>query len=60
LLEAAQAKGGQGIDYWYHLGMAYHKNQQPELAREQLAKALANDKAQFFGRDEAQKVYESL
>lgn len=60
LLEAAQKNGGQGPEYWYHLGMAYHKNGQLELAREQLIMALENPAAQFSGRDEAQRVNDSL
>ena len=60
LLKAAQEKGGKGSDYWCHLGMAYYKNEQPQLAKEQLGKALENEKAQFFGREEAEEVYKSL
>jgi hypothetical protein len=54
LLEAAQAKGGQGPDYWYHLGMAYHANGQTYLAREQLTKLVESD-ADHFGKEEAEK-----
>lgn len=60
LLEAAQAGGGQGLDYWYHLGMAYSKNGQSELAREQLSKVVESETADFHGRSEAEKVYKSL
>jgi tetratricopeptide (TPR) repeat protein len=60
LLQAAQKNGGVGVDYWYHLGMAYHANGQSDLAKEQLGKALENPAAQFNGREEAQKVYDSL
>ncbi|MEH6591132.1 MAG: tetratricopeptide repeat protein [Halioglobus sp.] len=52
--------GGQGPEYWYHLGMAYHKNGELELAKEQLGKALAIEGAQFFGREDAEKIYGTL
>jgi tetratricopeptide (TPR) repeat protein len=60
LLESAQAKGGQGLDYWYHLGMAYYKNDQPELAKEQLGKFLAGAPPGYFGREEAERINNSL
>lgn len=60
LLKRAQSKGGRGPEYWYHLGMAYYSNNQNELAKEQLALALENDKAEFYGRSEAQKIYNEL
>ena len=60
LLVRAQEAGGQGLEYWYHLGMAYAKNEQVELAKEQLAKALADENAKFYGRDTAEEVYNSL
>lgn len=60
LLVAAQRAGGQGPDYWYHLGMAYYKNGQLELAKEQLAKVVEAEDTGFYGRAEAQKVYDSL
>ena len=60
LLVAAQKAGGEGPDYWYHLGMAYYKNGQLELAKEQLGKALSAEGRGFAGKEEAQKVYDSL
>ena len=60
LLVAAQKAGGQGPDYWYHLGMAYYKNDQADLAKEQLGKVLAPEFKGFYGTAEAQKVYDSL
>jgi len=60
LLVAAQKAGGEGPDYWYHLGMAYAKNGQADLAKEQLAKVLAEEYAGYGARAEAQKTYDSL
>jgi tetratricopeptide (TPR) repeat protein len=60
LLKTAQQGGGQGVEYWYHLSMAYHKNGDAELAKEQLGKALQVEGADFFGKDEAEKAYNSL
>jgi tetratricopeptide (TPR) repeat protein len=59
-LEAAQAAGGQGDEYWYHLGLAYHKDGQLELAKEQLGKVVAAGDKDFYGRAEAEKIYKSL
>ncbi|MFT6276329.1 MAG: tetratricopeptide (TPR) repeat protein [Halioglobus sp.] len=60
LLKSAQELGGQGPEYWYHLGMAYHQNGDLELAKELLGKALEVEGAKFYGRDEAEKAYKSL
>lgn len=60
LLESAQAKGGQGPDYWYHLGMAYYQNDQPELAKEQLGQFLESGEDGDFGRDEAERALKQL
>jgi tetratricopeptide (TPR) repeat protein len=43
----------------YHLGMAYHKNGNRDLARQELTKALSISK-EFDGADEAKKTLESL
>ena len=60
LMETAQAAGARGPEYSYHLGMAYAKNGQEELAKEQLGKALADENAAFYGRDKAEEVYKGL
>ena len=60
LLVAAQEAGGNGQDYWYHLGMAYYKDGQAELAREQLEKVINEGSPNFHGRAEAQAALESL
>ena len=60
LLEAAQAAGGQGTDYSYHLGMAYYKSGQPEKAKEQLSLALEQMPEDYHGRAEAELTYKSL
>lgn len=60
LLEEALRSGGSGADYWYHLGMAYYQNEQLDQAKIFLGRALQNSKAQFFGKKEAQSVYQTL
>ena len=40
--------------------MAYYASGQPEDAKEQLGKALENENANFFGREEAEEVYQKL
>jgi len=60
LLVAAQKAGGEGPDYWYHLGMAYAKDGQAELAKEQLSKLLVPEHEGFYGTAEARKVHDSL
>lgn len=60
LLEAAQAAGGRGYDYWYHLGLAYAKNGQTDKAREQLERVLVDEAKAFASRAKAQEVYDSL
>ncbi len=59
LLKAAQEAGGEGPEYWYHLGLAYSKNGQKDLAKEQLGKALEGEQ-QYAWRDAAQAAYDSL
>lgn len=54
LLKAAEETGGRGPDYWYHLGMAYAANNEPEKAEEYLTKALENDQYEFFGKEAAE------
>jgi len=60
LLKTAQQAGGAGPEYFYHLGMAYYKNGDTELAKEQLGKALEIEGARFLGREEAEKIYQGL
>lgn len=60
LLGAAVDNGGESAVYQYHLGMAYLKNNLKDQAREHLQLALADDKEQYAGRDEAQKALDSL
>jgi Tfp pilus assembly protein PilF len=43
----------------YHLGMAYFKNGDKELAKKELAKALALD-PKFTGADEARTTLQAL
>ncbi len=56
LLAAAEANGGKGAVYHYHLGMAYYKSDMKAQAKEQLELALADEKAKFAGRDEAKST----
>jgi tetratricopeptide (TPR) repeat protein len=60
LLTSAQELGGQGPEYWYHLGMVHHKNGDAALAKEYLGKALSVDGAKFYGREEAEKIHSAL
>lgn len=60
LLGAAVDNGGKSAVYQYHLGMAYLKNNLQDQAREHLLLALADEKEQYPGRDEAQKALDSL
>lgn len=60
LLGAAVDNGGTSAVYQYHLGMAYLKNNLKDQAKEHLQLALADDKEQYVGRDEAQQALDSL
>ena len=60
LLLKAQEAGGQGAEYWYHLGMAYKADGQTELARELLGKVLSDGGEDFYGRADAEKAFNSL
>ncbi|WP_279245013.1 tetratricopeptide repeat protein [Candidatus Litorirhabdus singularis] len=60
LLEAAQAAGGRGYDYFYHLGLAYAKNGDIEKAKQQLELVLVDAAKNYAGYAKAQEVYDSL
>ncbi|MBK6584068.1 MAG: tetratricopeptide repeat protein [Gammaproteobacteria bacterium] len=60
LLNSAIGLGGDAPVYHYHLGMAYHSQNQLDLAREHLSLALANTGADYPGRDEAERTLKSL
>lgn len=60
LLAAALESGGSGPVFHYHLGMAYFKSDMKAQAEEQLLMALEDENAVFVGKEEAQKVLESL
>jgi tetratricopeptide (TPR) repeat protein len=60
LLQAAVSKGGTGPVFRYHLGMAMYKSNMAAAAKEQLELALADEKVNFPGKEEAQKVLSSL
>ncbi|MCP3908873.1 MAG: tetratricopeptide repeat protein [Oceanicoccus sp.] len=60
LLSAAIEFGGKGADYHYHLGMAYYKSDMKQQAKEQLELALADKKADFAGKEEAESTLQQL
>lgn len=60
LLLQAQAVGGDGPEYWYHLGMAYKADGQTQLAKELLGKVLSDGGEDFYDRAEAEKAFENL
>ncbi|MBK9664224.1 MAG: tetratricopeptide repeat protein [Gammaproteobacteria bacterium] len=60
LLNAAIGLGGDAPVYHYHLGMAYHSQNQLELAREHLSLAVATTGAAYPGREEAERVLNTL
>jgi predicted Zn-dependent protease len=60
LLQDARKKGSKGAVYDYHLGMAYYKSGNKQQAKELLQAALANDKENFPGKDEATKTLQEL
>jgi len=60
LLAAAIELGGEGAIYHYHLGMAYYKSDMKAQAKEQLVLALADEKIDFVGKDEARSTYNQL
>lgn len=59
LLERAVSRAGDPL-YRYHLGMTYLAMGNPVGARQQLTQALADDKADFSGVEEARKALASL
>jgi tetratricopeptide (TPR) repeat protein len=59
LLESVLAKNIDAPEIRYHLGMAYLRNGKPDKAKVELAKATA-DKAEYFGRDEAEMELKKL
>lgn len=60
LIQAAISQGGSGPVYYYHLGMAYFKNDMKGSAKDALSKALADPGLDFPGKAEAQKTFDSL
>ncbi len=60
LSTAAIQLGGKAPVFHYHLGMAYHRQNQAERAREHLELALADPAARFPGRDEAKATLDTL
>ncbi len=59
LLERAVSRAGDPL-YRYHLGMTYLAMGNPVGARQQLTQALADDKADFSGVEEARKALAGL
>ena len=59
LLQAAVANGGDAPIFHYHLGMAYHKSDMADKAKQHLSKAVADD-ANFAGVEQANKVLSVL
>lgn len=60
LSTAAIQLGAKAPVFHYHLGMAYHRQNQNDRAREQLELALADPAATYPGRDEARATLDSL
>ena len=55
-----QLRGGQLPQLRYHLGMVYYQLDKLELARTELEAAVADDSANYTGKDEARETLELL
>jgi tetratricopeptide (TPR) repeat protein len=60
LLEDAVDKAGQVPVLSYHLGMAYFRNGQAELAKEQLQAVMDSESESFIGFEEAKATFAEL
>jgi tetratricopeptide (TPR) repeat protein len=60
LLQDAVKKGGTGPVFHYHLGMAYYRSDLPEKAKEHLQQAVAEERARYVGKEEAEATLGKL
>ncbi|ROS06126.1 Flp pilus assembly protein TadD [Sinobacterium caligoides] len=59
-LRLAKSRGGEGVEFDYHLGMAYKATEMSDEAKKYLESALADKELQFKGRDTAEQALADL